>query len=56
MQERDCLEFLSVDVMIILKQTNKQINRMDISDWIHLDLDRDQRVVLVNNLLNFVVP
>jgi len=29
---------------------------MDTSNWIHLDLDRDQRLVLVNKLLNFVVP
>ena len=28
---------------------------MDISDWIHLDLDRDQSLVLVNKLFNVVV-
>ena len=55
MQERDCLEFLGIDVMmIILKQI--YINRMDTTNWIHLDLDRDQRLVLVNKLSNFVVP
>jgi len=54
MQERDYLEFLGIDVMIILKQI--YINRMDTSNWIHLDLDRDQRLVFLNKLLNFVVP
>jgi len=54
MQERDCLEFLGIDVMIISKQI--KINRIDTSNCVHLDPDRDQKLVLVNKLLNFVVP
>jgi hypothetical protein len=54
MQGKDCLEFLVKDVMIILKQI--YIKRMDISDWIHLDLDMDHMLFLVNKLLDLVVP
>ena len=47
---------LSVDRRIILKQNFKKWDGEHGMDWIHLAQDRDRWLILVNAVMNLLIP